>query len=205
MKVRAAADLATGSGRAQFEHELTNLGVGFRLNQSPTTGRVNGYSFTDPGHTDQAGQPVWFTASSIDRGLSWSRLAPRLEGPPPDLPVSAGSESKKRFETRAAYTARTQDESRKVHRARRVTALSNEHNAHQHFWRTTPEIDPAKIAADAQRAHLAEALEAARRAAAASRTDFPQSMTAVKKSTRDIAAARPTRAPDRSRDRGRGR
>ena len=79
MKVRAAADLAAGGGRDHFERELAALGVGYRLNQSPTTGRINGYSFTDPGHTDQTGQPVWFTASSIDRGLSWSRLAPRLD------------------------------------------------------------------------------------------------------------------------------
>jgi len=46
VKVRAAADLAVGWGREHFEREMVGLRVGYWRDQSPTTGRINGYSFT---------------------------------------------------------------------------------------------------------------------------------------------------------------
>ena len=42
---------------------------------------MSGYSFALPGHVDPAGEAVWFRASQLDRGLSWSKVAPVLEAP----------------------------------------------------------------------------------------------------------------------------
>ncbi len=205
MKVRTAADLAAGGGRDHFERELAALGVGYRLNQSPATGRINGYSFTDPGHTDQAGQPVWFTASSIDRGLSWSKLAPRLDGPTPALPVPAVSEPKKRFETRATYTTRTQDESRTRYRTERVAVLTTERDSHHRFWRATPEIDPAKTIADEARRAAAAARDEARHAAALAGASYPRPARDVLTTPTRTPTTRNRSTPDPNRDRGYGR
>lgn len=46
MNVRAAVDVAAGSGRAGFEAELDRRGIFYRANVA-STGKVNGYSFSD--------------------------------------------------------------------------------------------------------------------------------------------------------------
>ena len=80
MNVRTAVDLSAGAGREGFEAQLDRAGILYRANVA-STGRVNGYSFAHPKRLDGDGQPVWFSASKLDRGLSWSKLAPLLDGP----------------------------------------------------------------------------------------------------------------------------
>ncbi|WP_432524221.1 relaxase/mobilization nuclease domain-containing protein [Kineococcus sp. SYSU DK006] len=79
-RVRAAVEASAGGGREGFEAALQRAGVGYRANVAGT-GRVSGYSFALPGHTDKEGAPVWFRASQLDRALSWSKVAPILETP----------------------------------------------------------------------------------------------------------------------------
>ena len=209
LAVRAAADLAAGHGREQFERELATLGVGYRLNQSPTTGRINGYSFTNPKHLDSAGQPVWFTASSIDRGLAWSKLAVHLDGPALHSPVRAPAvEPKKRFESKTSFESRcaaaAQSNGRAVFRRDRVHAARDEHTRHAAFWRGQPEIDPAKTAANKAAASRAEHEHAAALARMSHPTDIRDILT-----RRPQQQSTPTRSfrstPPPERDRGYGR
>ncbi|WP_432485825.1 relaxase/mobilization nuclease domain-containing protein [Kineococcus esterisolvens] len=103
-RVRAAVDAAAGAGREGFEAALERAGVGYRANVA-ASGRVSGYSFTLPGHVDQAGEAVWFRASQLDRALSWSKVAPVLETPAqaPDVVVP-----KRALESRARHERRTE-------------------------------------------------------------------------------------------------
>jgi len=152
MAVRAARDVAAGQGRSGFEAELDRAGVAWRANVAPSTGRMNGYSF-DTGSVDGAGAPVTFTASQLDRTLSWTKLAAVLEGPvkfplPAPLPV----EAKKRFERAATYAQRvtaTQEQmaaavaaAHESYRAVRGGELVDERATHRQFWAQRPVIDP---------------------------------------------------------------
>jgi len=98
-RVHTAAALAAGRGRPAFETELTAVGVAFAANEA-STGRMNGYWFADPAHRDQAGEPVWFKASQLDKTLSWAALDKRLTDPP----LRPGEEPGKRLlQTRASH------------------------------------------------------------------------------------------------------
>ncbi|WP_432486082.1 relaxase/mobilization nuclease domain-containing protein [Kineococcus esterisolvens] len=103
-RVRAAVDAAAGAGREGFEAALERAGVGYRANQA-ANGRVSGYSFTLPGHIDQAGEAVWFRASQLDRALSWSKVAPVLQTP---VAAPAVVVPKKALESKARHERRTE-------------------------------------------------------------------------------------------------
>lgn len=75
--VRAARDSSGGRGRGEFEAELGRLGVEFSANEAKN-GRMSGYRFS-AGHTDKAGDQVWFKASDLGRDLSWSSLSRTLD------------------------------------------------------------------------------------------------------------------------------
>jgi len=74
--VLAAANTTAGQGRAAFEAELTDRGIQFVVNQA-ATGTVSGYRFA--AHTDDAGEPVWFKASQLDKKLAWRQLSRVVE------------------------------------------------------------------------------------------------------------------------------
>jgi len=152
MAVRAARDVAAGQGRSGFEAELVRAGVSWRANVAPGTGRMNGYSF-DTGSVDAAGKPVTFTASQLDRTLSWTKLAAVLEGPVKfPLPAPVPVELKKRFERAATYAQRVTDVQEQMaaavvaahasYRAVRCGELVDERAAHREFWAQRPVIDP---------------------------------------------------------------
>jgi len=90
-EVAAARDAAAGRGRGAFEAELSGRGVGWRANVAGT-GRMNGYSFTQPGWTDKAGAAVWLPASKVDRTLRWAELAAALGDPARDHIRTAAAE-----------------------------------------------------------------------------------------------------------------
>ncbi|WP_432537712.1 relaxase/mobilization nuclease domain-containing protein [Kineococcus arenarius] len=121
-RVRAAVDAAAGAGREGFEAALDRAGVGYRANQA-ANGRVSGYSFTLPGHTDAQGEAVWFRASQLDRALSWSKVAPVLETP---AAAPAVVVPKKALETKARHERRieqAQAEAVAQQQAQRLDAL----------------------------------------------------------------------------------
>jgi len=74
--VLATANTTAGQGRAAFEAELTDRGIQFMVNQA-ATGTVSGYRFA--AHTDDAGEPVWFKASQLDKKLAWRQLSRVVE------------------------------------------------------------------------------------------------------------------------------
>jgi len=74
--VLAATNTTAGQGRAAFEAELTDRGIQFVVNQAQT-GTVSGYRFA--AHTDDAGEPVWFKASQLDKKLAWRQLSRVVE------------------------------------------------------------------------------------------------------------------------------
>lgn len=88
--VEAARDAAAGRGRTAFEAELTRRGVDFRANVAPSTGRMNGYSFSLPTWRNGDGGQIWVTASKTGRDLAWARLRPVLD--PPTGPVQPAPE-----------------------------------------------------------------------------------------------------------------
>jgi len=154
--VRAARDLAAGTGRVGFETELDRAGVSWRVNVA-STGRVSGYSFAT-GEMDTAGVPVAFTASQLDRGLSWAKLGPVLDGPRPALPVvDERWEPRKRFELPGTYKARRLALNEDTFRAQRSNAVTRERAGQRQFWAERPVIDPAKTAADQHRTEEAAA------------------------------------------------
>lgn len=105
-RVEGAVQAAEGLGREVFEKALDKAGVDFEVNVA-STGRVSGYRFHLPGHTDAQGAPVWWKASQLDRELSWTRVrervgeAPRVE-PEPIAPKGL-------LETRSSYERRTHE------------------------------------------------------------------------------------------------
>lgn len=103
--VRACAARAVGGGTAAFEAELEKAGVEFEANRA-TTGRMSGYKF-GTGRTDEAGQPVWFKASQLDKTLAWSKLSQVLDAPSPSQRVQVPE--KGLLESKAKYQARLAD------------------------------------------------------------------------------------------------
>ncbi|WP_432503453.1 relaxase/mobilization nuclease domain-containing protein [Kineococcus arenarius] len=121
-RVRAAVEAAAGAGREGFEAALERAGVGYRANVAGS-GRVSGYSFTLPGHTDAQGEAVWFRASQLDRALSWSKVAPVLQTP---VAAPAVQVPKKALESRARHERRVeqaQAEAEAQQAAQRLDAL----------------------------------------------------------------------------------
>lgn len=162
MNVRAAVDLAAGTGRAGFEAELDRAGILYRANVA-STGRVNGYSFADPNRLDSDGQPVWFTASKLDRGLSWSKVSTTLDGPPKHQPAPVQVEPCKRLESAQSHQRRTEaartaaDQSgRNRYRHERAGALVAERAQHARFWSTQPVAASKPIAEAAENRRTAE-------------------------------------------------
>jgi len=98
-RVRAAEQLAAGRGREAFEAELARVGVAYQANQAGT-GRMNGYRFADLAHRDEAGEPVWFKASQLDKTLSWAALNRRLSEPPL---VLGQAPARRRLQTRTSH------------------------------------------------------------------------------------------------------
>ncbi|WP_432507525.1 relaxase/mobilization nuclease domain-containing protein [Kineococcus arenarius] len=149
-RVRAAVDAAAGAGREGFEAALQRAGVGYRANQA-ANGRVSGYSFTLPGHTDAQGEAVWFRASQLDRALSWSKVAPVLEAP---APAPAVQVPKKTLETRARHERRTEQA--------QAEAIAHQAGAR---LQALPDVVAARVNADdawwAQRRHGGEKVGAA--------------------------------------------
>jgi len=156
-RVHTAATLAAGRGRAAFEAELGAVGVAFAANEA-STGRMNGYRFADPTHRDQAGEPVWFKASQLDKTLSWSALSKRLSDPP--LPV--GQEpGKRRLQTRtshqrdlaAAHDTARAGRNRAADRAREPAHAQLNGTEHHwaRAWTDRGPATPAKTAGDRTR------------------------------------------------------
>ena len=103
--VRACAARAAGGGTEAFEAELEKAGVEFEANRA-STGRMSGYKF-GTGRVDEAGQPVWFKASQLDKTLAWSRLSQILDAPSPSQRVQVPE--KGLLESKAKYQARVAD------------------------------------------------------------------------------------------------
>lgn len=117
--ITAARDTTAGQGAEAFEQALAAsplARVRFRRNESPSTGRMNGYSFHLAGHTDAQGQPVWLSASKIDRGLSWSRLQKVLDGPVPEHLAPETQVPRKRMERATTWRARRAEAGAAAHR-----------------------------------------------------------------------------------------
>ena len=107
----SAAEKASGGTRAGFERELTEQGVMFRANVSGPTernphGKMNGYSYRLPGHTDADGQPVWFKASKLGQRYGWAQTERRLEDMRTGSAPSAEVELEQRREATDDATAR---------------------------------------------------------------------------------------------------
>ncbi len=96
-----------------------------------------------------AGAPVAFTASQLDRGLSWATLGPVLDGPRPAVP--APDIARQRFELPGTYRARRLVLGEHNHWVRRGNAMNRERGGHRQFWAERPVINPAKTAAELYR------------------------------------------------------
>ncbi|GAA1500730.1 hypothetical protein GCM10009760_62670 [Kitasatospora kazusensis] len=112
--VAEAVAAAAGRGRPAFEAELRQRGVDFRANESKTTGRMNGYSFSVPAWTDAEGGQVWVTASKTAKDFAWQKLGPVLEpkavpaeAAGPDLAALRLAEARERAVDQRAEVVRT--------------------------------------------------------------------------------------------------
>lgn len=178
MNVRAAVDVAAGAGRAGFEAELERRGILYRANVA-STGRVNGYSFSDRlSRHDSDGQRIWFSASKLDRGLAWSKMAPVLDGPGP---VAVGD-----------------DRGRERYRRSRNDVMRAERSDHRQFWAqsgtaTGVSPQPAPVVAGPQRA----AASAVERSAAGPMGTPPESAAAfaARIARRGVTQANPSKTP----------
>ncbi|MGK9274542.1 hypothetical protein KXR83_26470 [Williamsia muralis] len=79
----AEAERASNGTREGFESELERRGVTHRANVSRPTernpeGRMNGYSYGLDGHTDKAGEQVWFKGSALGKQYGWQQQQQRL-------------------------------------------------------------------------------------------------------------------------------
>lgn len=104
-RVERCVQAAEGMGRDVFEEALQRAGVRYEANVA-STGRVSGYRFAMT--TDQAGEPVWFKASQLDRSLSWNRVRERIETIEPVRVEPVVAEPKKFLESRASHAQRVE-------------------------------------------------------------------------------------------------
>ncbi|MFC6256133.1 relaxase/mobilization nuclease domain-containing protein [Kocuria oceani] len=143
--VRACAARAVGGGTDAFEAELEKAGVEFEANRA-TTGRMSGYKF-GTGRVDEAGQPVWFKASQLDKTLAWSKLSQVLDAPPPSqrvqVPEKGLLESKAKYQARVAeaQTEATQRRHQQIGQAQ-LAEMGEVAN----WWAKRNETDPRLIA-----------------------------------------------------------
>lgn len=68
-----ARDSSDGT-RQDFEQRAGQRGVLLRANESPSTGRMNGYSASLQDWKDSQGQQVWMPASKVHKSLRWQQL-----------------------------------------------------------------------------------------------------------------------------------
>jgi hypothetical protein len=143
--VRACAARAAGGGTTAFEAELITAGVEFEANRA-STGRMSGYKF-GTGRVDEAGQPVWFKASQLDKTLAWSKLSQALDTPPPigrgEVPEKGLLESKTRYQARVAAT---QAEAAQRRHQQITQAQLAEKGQAASWWAKRNETDPRLIA-----------------------------------------------------------
>lgn len=72
-----AATARSGGTLDGFDRELDAQGVVHKRNQA-STGRVSGYSYGLAGHTDQAGEQVWFKGSALGKDYRWATTQERI-------------------------------------------------------------------------------------------------------------------------------
>lgn len=119
-RVERCVKASEGMGRDVFEEALQRAGVRYEANVA-STGRVSGYRFAMS--TDQAGEPVWFKASQLDRSLSWNRVRERIETIEPVRVEPVVAEPKKFFESKASHAQRV-DEAQRATKAAEVEAAT---------------------------------------------------------------------------------
>ena len=143
--VRACAARAVGGGTDAFEVELEKAGVEFEANRAKT-GRMSGYKF-GTGRVDEAGQPVWFKASQLDKTLAWSKLSQVLDAPSPSQRVQVPE--KGLLESKAKYQARVTDAQTEA-TERRHQQISQAQLAEMgqiaNWWAKRNETDPRLLA-----------------------------------------------------------
>ncbi|MEX5277929.1 hypothetical protein [Kocuria sp. CPCC 205261] len=143
--IRACAARAVGGGTEGFDAELEKAGVAFEANRA-TTGRMSGYKF-GTGRMDEAGQPVWFKASQLDKTLAWSKLSQVLNAPPPSQRVQVPE--KGLLESKAKYQARVADVQTEA-TERRHQQISQAQLAEMgqvaNWWAKRNETDPRLLA-----------------------------------------------------------
>lgn len=143
--VRACAARAAGGGTQAFEVELQKAGVEFEANRAKT-GRMSGYKF-GTGRVDEAGQPVWFKASQLDKTLAWSKLSQVLDAPSPSQRVQVPE--KGLLESKAKYHARVADAQTEATQRRRQQigqAQLAEMGEVANWWAKRNETDPRLLA-----------------------------------------------------------
>lgn len=104
-RVERCVKAAEGMGREVFEEALQRAGVRFEANVA-STGRVSGYRFSMS--TDQAGEPVWFKASQLDRSLSWTKVRERIETIEPVRVEPVVADPKRFLESKASHAQRVE-------------------------------------------------------------------------------------------------
>lgn len=147
-RVKIAAQQAWGKGVEGFHEHLNAAGVAWRVNMA-STGRVSGYSFSRPGHLDQAGQPVWFKASQLDKSLSWRKLEDMLTRPtwpPLEVEQIASQIPRKRFETTASHQQRIAEAQQayvaklRLRQLGQTSAEAFQRGPLDYYWSTRPRL-----------------------------------------------------------------
>lgn len=69
--------------------------------------------------TDSQGEPVWFKASQLDRGLSWSKVAARIETIEPVQVEPVQADPKRLFESKASHARRVEGAAQAAQEAQR--------------------------------------------------------------------------------------
>lgn len=81
LRETAYAVAAASADEAEFFDVLGTLGITVRPRVGPQSGEVTGYSLAAPDDTDQQGQPVFYSGSSLAPDLSLTRLRERFTQP----------------------------------------------------------------------------------------------------------------------------
>ncbi|WP_042434131.1 relaxase/mobilization nuclease domain-containing protein [Streptacidiphilus anmyonensis] len=87
LREHAYAAAAAARDEAEFFAVLTALGVKVRPRVGPETGQVTGYSLAAPGDTSSAGEPIFYSGSSLAPDLSLNRLRERFTPAPEETVV----------------------------------------------------------------------------------------------------------------------
>jgi len=154
-RVEACVKAAEGMGREVFEQALQRAGIEYEANVA-STGRVSGYRFHLPGHTDAAGEGVWFKASQLDRSLSWNKVAVRIETLEQVRVEPIEAAPKKLLESRTSYEQRQADAQRATKAAEQQAVQAKREQRLQQAERARPNLGE-KIRASAGATQRAEA------------------------------------------------